>query len=84
MPPVSPPMIINVKQFIVREIFFLYFSGGARKKSLGTTDLEDYKTLQPTRPQSTYSGLINCIISEDYATSRQRFALVVFGETHHV
>jgi hypothetical protein len=32
MPPVSPPVMINVKQFKVREILFLYFNGGARRK----------------------------------------------------
>jgi hypothetical protein len=31
MPPVSPPMMINVKQCMVHEIF-LYFNGGTKKK----------------------------------------------------
>jgi hypothetical protein len=38
MPPVSPPMMINVKQCMVREIFFC-ISMVAPEKSLGTIDL---------------------------------------------
>jgi hypothetical protein len=38
MPPVSLPMMINVKQCMVHKIFF-YFNDNTRK-SLGTTVLE--------------------------------------------
>jgi hypothetical protein len=40
MLPVSQPMMINVKQCMVREIFFL-FQWWCHKKSLGTTALEE-------------------------------------------
>jgi hypothetical protein len=38
MPPVSPPMMINVKQCMVREMFFV-FQWWRQKKSLETTAL---------------------------------------------
>jgi hypothetical protein len=38
MPPVSPPMMINVKECMVREIFFV-FQWWRQKISLGTIGL---------------------------------------------
>jgi hypothetical protein len=42
MPPVSPPMMINVKQCMVREIFFV-FQWWRQKLSMVITELERTK-----------------------------------------
>jgi hypothetical protein len=53
MPPVSLTMLINVKQCMAREIF-LYFNGGARKKSFGTTAPD---SCNPTTVQTAVTTL---------------------------
>jgi hypothetical protein len=46
MLPVSPPMMINVKQCMMREIIFV-FQWWRQKISLGTTAMEDGELTYP-------------------------------------